>query len=172
MAIRLPLTNVLDQTSTGLANPSIQTYTVLLPQDTDGIVVKVPSASIAGSGATAQVFVQTTDDGGTTWYDVARLNDITQGAVSNANALWMSIPTFGYGQRSFTTAGSGLGGGMAASIGGTTGNASAFSAAVGTYTGLPIMSPNLRVAIRYTGTIDYNNGTRVQVKVSQQAATA
>ncbi len=172
MAIRLPLKGVLDETSTSVGAPSIQTYTFMLPQDTDNVVVKVPTASIAGSGGTAQVFFQTTDDGGTTFYDVARLNDITQGSTTNAGALWMSIPTMGYGQRSFTTVGSGLGGGMAASINGTTGNASAFSTGAGNYTGLPVMGQLNRIAIRYIGTIDTNNGVRVQVKTNQQSATA
>src|SRR3990167_5370530 len=100
MSIRLPLKAVLSYNQTvengagvdgdnasvagGVAKP------FKLPQDTDNVILKF-QCSIAGAGAS--VVFQTSDDGGTTYYDVARTS-----VVSNANATtaeWLSIPVVG-----------------------------------------------------------------------------
>ena len=80
-SIRLPLTTVLDyddvgQTgATSVAGGVAKTFKI--PQDADNIVVKLTASVIAGA---VSATLQTTDDGGTTWYDVARTS-----VVSNAN---------------------------------------------------------------------------------------
>ena len=81
MSIRLPLKQVLDvNNSTVNATGPASTaggvaHTFDLPQDTDNVVVKLTASVLAG-GVSATL--QTTDDGGTTWYDVARTSIISQ----------------------------------------------------------------------------------------------
>src|SRR3990167_3706425 len=125
MAIRLPLTGALDYSDAGTSSVATGTIkTFQLPQDTDNVVLKL-TASIIGGGVSATF--QTTDDGGTTWYDVARTS-----IVSNANATtaqWLSIPVEGVGVRTTTVPGTvpSVGGQAAASIFGATGSAAASS---------------------------------------------
>src|SRR3990167_7793325 len=81
-------------TAGGVAN----TFTI--PQDTDNIVVKM-TASIRTGGVSATL--QTTDDGGTTWYDVARTSIVSRAIAENAQ--WLSVPVIGAGMRSTTQGG-------------------------------------------------------------------
>jgi len=174
MGIRFPLTTVLDYNDSGNTGAtSVVSATFKIPQDADNIVVKVPVSSINGTNPVAAIYVQTTDDGGTTWYDMARLPDVTQTAVTNANALWASIPVVGFGVR--TTQGpqvSVLGGGPGSSILSITGNASMRGTAAQSQTGLPVLGPLGRIQISYAGTIALNAGLQVQVKVNSDSSTA
>ena len=168
MGIRFPLTTVLDYNDSGNTGAtSVVSATFRVPQDADNIVVKVPVSSINGTNPVAAIYVQTTDDGGTTWYDMARLPDVTQTAITNASALWASIPVNGYGVRTTvlpTT--SLLGGGMPGSILSIIGNASMRGTAAGSQTGLPVLGPLNRIQISYAGTVALNAGVQVQVKVN------
>ena len=167
MALRLPLQTVLDyndtpQTGAGsVAGGVAKTFTI--PQDTDNVLIKL-TASVIGGGVSATF--QTTDDGGVTWYDVARSS-----IVSNANtttAEWLSVPTVGTGIATgvagYPAAGSIL------SV--ATGSAAASSLGVRQVSGLPIMAPLARVFLRYTAAVSSTDLARVQVKVNNQSATA
>jgi len=174
MSIRKPLLTVLDYNDSGNTGAtSVVSQTFFVPQDADNIIVKVPVTSINGTSPLAAIYLQTTDDGGTTWYDIARLPDVTQTAITNANALFMNANVNGLGVR--TTLGSQvsvLGGGPGGSILSVTGNASMRSLGPQTMSGLPIMGPLNRIQISYAGTVALNAGLQVQVKVNSQSATA
>src|SRR3990167_6580568 len=153
MSIRLPLQTVLDQnnsTEVGSGPASVSggiAYAFTLPQDTDNVVVKLQASILAG-GVSATL--QTTDDGGTTWYDVARTS-----IVSNANtttAQWISSPVVGIGVRTTTVQGNipSVGGQAASSIYSATGSAAASTLGQLAVSGLPILSPTGRVFLTYT----------------------
>lgn len=164
MGIRLPLTTVLDyndvpQTGAGsVAGGVAQTF--ILPQDTDNVVVKLQASVIAG-GVSATF--QTTDDGGITWYDVARTSIVSNTGQSvlgggHTNAEWLSIPVVGLGVRTA----------QAGSVFGSTGSAAASILASKTVSGLPIMGQLNRVFLQYTAAITSTDLARVQVKVNNQ----
>ena len=97
MSIRLPLQTVLSVTAhgedgTNSVSGGIAT-TFLLPQDTDNVVVNLRASTVGGGVST---ILQTTDDGGTTWYDVARTSIVSNSSIS-ALAQWMSVPVIGFG---------------------------------------------------------------------------
>lgn len=167
MAIRLPI-NLKSQTFTNeLGAGSVAggiPVTFTLPQDTDNIVVKLTASVVGAYSAT----LQTTDDGGTTWYDVARTS-----VVSNANndiAEWISAPVISSGVNpqviSTVNAGSVLGG--------TIGTAAASTLGSRQISGLPILSQFARVFLRITGNVTSAaaNTATVAVKVNSQSPTA
>jgi len=175
MAIRLPLRTVLDYNNTteqgggpasvagGVAKP------FLIDQDTDNVVVKL-TASVKGGGVSA--LFQTSDDGGTTWYDVARTS-----IVSNANgttAEWLNVSTITPGAKTTYVSGTipSVGGQAAASIFSAPGNAAASTLGQLAVSGLPIMGVNNRIFLQYTAGITSVISERVQVKVNNQSATA
>lgn len=164
MAIRLPLQGVLDYDDVGnvgvgsVAGGVAKTFT--LPQDTDNVVVKL-TASIVGGGVSATF--QTTDDGGTTWYDVARSSVVSN--ANNTTAQWLSIPVVGAGQRTGVNQASSI---ITAGIG----SAAASTLGSQQVSGLPIMSQQNRVFLRYDAAVSANALSRVQVKVNNQSASA
>lgn len=169
MSIRLPLQTVLDYNDSGNTGAtSVVSQTFFIPQDTDNIIVKVPVASINGTNPTADVYLQTSDDGGTTYYDVLHLPTIT-GTIANAGAFWGSAPVVTMGIRSTQSGVSSL---IQTSVLSVTGNASIRGLAAGQVSGLPILGQINRIQIAYGGTIAANNGLQVQVKVNSQSATA
>ena len=174
MAIRLPLQTVLDVQNNGLLGASsvsggiANTFTV--PQDADNIVVKM-TASVAGAGVST--VLQTSDDGGTTWFDVARTS-----IVSNANgdtAQWLSSPVIGIGVRTTNQIGSIVATGSTISVGsiyGATGNAAASSLGQLAVTGLPILGQLNRVFLIVGAAATGVASVRTYVKVNSQSATA
>lgn len=173
MSIRLPLQTVLDNDDDGnVGAGSVNGGVALpfqLPQDTDNVVVKL-TASIAGGGVSA-VF-QTSDDGGTTYYDVARTS-----IVSNANgttAQFLSIPVVGIGVRTTTVSGTipSVGGQAAASIFQATGAAAASTLGQLEVSGLPVLGIQNRIFMRYTAGVSLNDLSRVRVMVNNQSAGA
>ena len=172
MSIRLPLKVVLDQNNSAIVatGPASTAggvgYSFTLPQDTDGVVVKFQASILAG-GVSATL--QTTDDGGTTWYDVARSS-----IVSNANATtaeWLAAPVFGSGFRP-TQGVASVGTGTAVSVLSTIGTAAASSLAQKDFSGLPILSQQGRVFLRYTNAVTSVLNERVIVMTGSQSATA
>lgn len=164
MAIRLPLQGVLDVTHTDQGAGSVAggwAYPFKIPQDTDNVVVKVlPSVTAGGMSA----IFQTSDDGGTTYYDVARTSIASANEVGAA-PQFLSIPTISAGQRTGATfAGASI---ITAGIGAI----SASTLAQGQVSGLPILGLQNRIFLISTGNATAIN-TRVQVKVNQQSATA
>lgn len=171
MGIRLPLRTVLDvadgvtatgpaSTAGGIAN------TFDIPQDTDNVVVKF-RASILGGGSSATF--QTSDDGGTTWYDVARTS-----IVSNANATtaeWLNVGVHGLGFRP-TYGVASVGTGTAVSVLSTTGTAAASTLGNKEFSGLPILGLRNRIFRRYTSAVTSIISEDVEVMVNSQSPTA
>jgi len=159
MSIRLPLTTVLDYADTGTSSVATGTIkTFQLPQDTDNIVVKL-EASIIGGGVSC--FLQTTDDGGTTYYDVGRTS------VISAGTQWLSVPVVG----------AGVGTGFTSIVGTTQGtpaigSANASTVGIRQMTGLPVLSQAGRVVLSYSAAGTANDLARVKVLVNNQSATA
>lgn len=181
MAIRLPLTTVLDTTISetlpgassvagGIARP------FMLPPDTDNVVMKIPLASISGTGTVSAIF-QTSDDGGTTWYDVARsasygsANGAT--SITSGTAIFNSIPVISTGVRTTVSGSTSITTGTTpVSILSGIGQAAASTLGVNQVSGLPIMGLANRVFLVYSGNITTNDGIRIQVKVNSQANTS
>lgn len=163
MAIRLPLQTVLDYNDAGqtgttsVAGGVAKTFTI--PQDTDNVVVKLTASVIAG--AVSATF-QTTDDGGATWYDVARTSVVSN--ANNTNAEWLSIPVAGTGFNPSRP--------ITGSVLTVTGRAAASTLGSAQFNGLPVMSPTGRVFLIYTAAVTSTDLARVQVKVNSQSATA
>ena len=165
MAIRLPLKTVgsftagANETGASSALGGIA-HAFVLPQDTNGVVVKLTASVV---GAYSAVF-QTTDNGGTTWYDCGRTSIVSN--ANSANAEWLNIPVSGNGVGTApiqTTSSV-----FTASIG------KASSVLGNRMTGLPILSQQARVFVRITGDItdaDANTYTAT-VMVNSQSATA
>ena len=171
MSIRLPLTTLLDVNNdtvraTGPASTAGGVaHAFLIPQDCDNIVVKF-TASVMAGGASATL--QTSDDGGTTWYDVARTSIISNAIA--ANAQWLSTPVIGIGVRTGTGIAS-VGGGVHTSVYGATGNAGASTLGQLEVSGLPILGRNARIFLRYTAAVTSIISERVTVSANSQSAT-
>lgn len=169
MSIRLPLATVgnfiatANETGAGSVAGGIA-YPVTLPQDTDNVIVKF-TASVAGAGYSA--VLQTTDDGGTTWYDVSRTS-----VVSNANN---TLATFCIGQVNgggIATAQNGFPTASLLSVG--IRNTAASTLAANQVSGLPILSQQARVFVQITGNITdaAANTYTAKVMVNSQSASA
>ncbi len=165
MAIRLPLTTVLDTTHTNLGSTSTAggwAYNFKLPPDTDNVVVKfTPSVTAGGYSA----IFQTSDDGGTTFFDCARTS-ICSANASGAAPQWLSIPVLGAGVNPQTTyAGASI-------LGGAIGNsAGASTLSSGGVSGLPVLGIQNRVFLISTGNLSAVSA-RVQVLVNSQSRNA
>lgn len=176
MGIRFPLKAVLSYVSgeigTGpasLVGGVAKTFT--LPQDTDNVVVRL-QASILGGGVSATF--QTTPDGGTTWFDVARTSTVSYTGNSvlgggNTNAEWLSIPVIGAGMANVTT--SVVAVGSVQSFGRTTGSAAASTIAINSYNGLPLLGAYNRVFLRYTAAVSSIMNESVTVFANSQSGT-
>lgn len=174
MAIRLPLQKIAsftdaNDTGTGSVSGGIP-HTFKIPHDTDNVVVKM-TASVAGTGVSA-VF-QTTDDGGTTYYDVARTS-----VVSNANATtaqWLNVPVSGQGFRSAVQSQTSVAGSTNVGVAlNTIGSAAASTLGQYQASGLPLLSPQARVFILIEGNVTSaaSNSITTEVMVNSQSATA
>lgn len=172
MSIRKPIKVLSYNDSGDVGGNSVAgmtTRTFQLPQDTDNVIMKVTSSLV---GTSATVTLQTTDDGGTTWYDVVRSKLVT--VANNTVADWSSVPVIGFGQKTAIVNGTiaSVGGQPAASIGGTTGSAAASSLGVGQYSGLPIMDTFARVGIIFTGNVTTNDKLQVDIYANNQSNRA
>lgn len=168
MSIRIPTQGILNaiggnEVGAGSVAGGIA-YPFIIPQDTDNVVVKFTASAVGAYSAT----FQTSDDGGTTYYDVGRTSIVSN--ANNTTAEWMSIPVIGNGINpqviSTVNAGSVLGG--------TIGSAAASVLGNRQVSGLPILGVQNRVFIRITGNVTSaaSNAYVAQVKVNQQSATA
>lgn len=172
MAIRLPLTTVLDYTATDVGTASVNGAVQLpfkITQDTDNVIVKL-SASVVGAGVSA--VLQTSDDGGTTYYDVARTSIVSNSgatAASPMNAQWLSAATISGGVNPIVISNAQAG----SILGGSVGTAASSTLGSRQVSGLPIMGIQNRVLLIYSGNISAaGNNSRVQVMVNNQSATA
>ncbi len=168
MAIRLPLRVVIaqnnnDEVGAGSVNGVVAGAPFQLPQDTDNVTVKM-TATVAGGGASAML--QTTDDGGTTWFGVARTSIVS--AATGDAVQWLSVPVVGFGMRGASVIGT------VPSIvsGAIIGNANPSTLGTqGGYTGLPILSQTARIVIQLQAGIT-SSSILTEVKVNNQSATA
>lgn len=178
MSLRFP-TPIFQTTFPGTGGTSIVSAPFRLPQDTDNVVLKIPVASINGTGPIIDVWFQTTDgtnspDSSTlSYYDVANLR-ITGQRINNDNAVWASIPVIGAGMRTTvlntaTVSNSVLTQGSILAI---TGNAGASTLGANQLSGLPLLSQQARIYMQMAGTVAANNGVTVQVLANNQSATA
>ena len=162
MSVRLPLTTVLDaQNSGNLGAASVSggiAHPFYIPQDTDNVVVKF-TASVAGGGIST--IFQTSDDGGTTWYDVARTSVVSN--ANNTNAEWLSVPVINSGVRTAAT----FSGASIISAG--IGRAAASTVAQGQVTGLPLLSTYNRLFHVTTGNTTLVTSVVAQVKANSQS---
>lgn len=166
MAIRLPLTTVLssnnnDEVGAGSVN-GVVSIPFTLPIDMDNLVVKM-SATMAGGGVSAQL--QTTDDGGTTWFGVARTSIVS--AATGDAVQWLSVPVSGFGVRSASIVSTG-----SIVAGGNIGNSAPSTLSFGGgYTGLPILSQQARIVLQLQAGVT-SSSILTQVKVNSQAPHA
>lgn len=171
MAIRLPLKVVLSSdNSTEVGAGSVAGGVPILftiPQDTDNVVVKF-QAQTAGGGASATL--QTTDDGGTTWFDVGRTS-----IVSSATGIlseWLSIPVLGFGYRTNPSSVVATGSVLAGVDGGAIGQTPPSILGNKSYSGLPILSQQARIFVTLQAGVSASTVLLTEVKVNSQAATA
>ena len=157
MGIRFPLKTVLDYSDGGTSSIATGTAkTFIIPQDTDNVVVKL-SASIIGGGVS--VYLQTTDNGGTTWYDIGRTS------VVSADTQWLSAPVISAGQATGVNKANSI---ISAAIG----SANASTVGIQQMTGLPVLSSTGRVVLSYSAAGTSNTTSRVEVKVNSESGTA
>jgi len=71
-------------TSAGVSGTQV---VVLQNTDFNVLVGKLVVTALSGSSPTLDLFLQTSDDGGTTWYDVVRFAQ-ANGAITKQNALF------------------------------------------------------------------------------------
>jgi len=150
MSIRIPLTKIKSVTDT--ATTSTVNYDFILPQDINNLVAKMSVGTFTGTSPTADVSLQTTDDGGTTWYNLGAFAQVTT-AITNANALFITIPVDGTSARTNGYTGAAAAAGTASYV-----------------SGVPVLSPLCRLAITYGGTIGVNAGITVTVMSGSQAS--
>lgn len=145
---------ILSVTNTA-TSAGVTTYNFFIPQDADSIIAKFWTAAgfVPTATESAKVTVQTTEDGGTTWRDVAAFT--AQAAVVNDRAHFAPIPCIGPNGR-----------GVANWIGSvqasTLALAATASVATGIASGLPMMGTLGRVQIQITGTLD-TGGVNVDI---------
>lgn len=167
MSIRLPLQTVFDYNNTTIqgGGPSSVAGGVAkqfsLPLDTDNIVVKL-TASVLGGGVSATF--QTSDDGGTTWYDVQRTSIVSN--ANGTNAEFLSPGTITGGFRAFASV---VATGSIQTIVGAIGRTAASTLGVKEVSGLPIMGQVNRVFLQYTSGVSSIINERVTVYANQQS---
>lgn len=160
MAIRIPSQGIKRFTTTDVGAASVAggvPFPFQLPQDTDNVVMKMTASVVGG---TVSATFQTSDDGGTTYYDVARTPAVA--VANNTVANWVTVPTISGGYK--TIPGS--------VVGGVTGSAAASTLAANSTSGLPILGIQNRVFVQYTGNLTTNDGVVVTILANNQSATA
>lgn len=162
MSIRLPLTGVLDTTSTDQGTGSVNggwAFPFKVPQDCDNVLLKLTPSVTAGG---VSVIFQTSDDGGTTFYDVARTSIASQNELGKA-PQFLSIPVI---QGPITRA-SVVATGSVIAVN-SMGPVSASTLGTGQYSGLPLMGLQNRAFLISTGNATAISA-RIQVLVNSQS---
>lgn len=163
MSVRLPLTTVLDVQNTDLGAGSVAggyAYPFKIPQDCDNILVKFTPSVVTGG---MSVFLQTSDDGGTTYYDVARTSIVS---LAINGPQWISAPVISAGINPRVVSPS-----AGSILGGSVGYANASTLGSQQVSGLPIMGLQNRCFLVSSGGNTANTGTRIQVLVNSQSAS-
>jgi len=141
--------NIFTSVTTNTATNN-QTF-LINPIDISSLVFKLQVASITGTAPTLDVYIQTTDDGGTTFYDVAHFAQVTA-AITNANALFLTVPING-------------------GDGGYVGGSASGTIAAGTVNKLPFLSNLVRIRAVMGGTVTAVNW-QIDVYAQSQDAHA
>ena len=135
------------------------TYPFQIPSDVDSICAKIwlqPGWSATG---TATVYIQTTEDGGTTWRDVSVTNigaSTVAASMNNQNAHFIPIACVSSGTARGIT-------GYVGSVAASTLAVSTTTASVGGLaSGMPMLSTIGRFQITYTATIS-TGGVNMQI---------
>jgi hypothetical protein len=168
MSIRLPLQGVLDVTNTDTGAGSVAggyAYPFKIPQDCDNVVVKFAASVVAGG---MSAVLQTSDDGGTTYYDVARTSIVSNSGATSVSpqlAQWLSAPVISAGINPIVISNAQAG----SVLGGTIGTAGASVLGSRQVSGLPILGIQNRIFLIHSGTASSNN-SRVQVLVNSQSS--
>ncbi len=168
MSIRIPITikdyNNTTETVAPGNNSVLGGFAVpfVLPQDTDNVVVKYQTSTVGGG---ASALFQTSDDGGTTWYDVARTSVVSNATA--ANPAWLSVSTISPG----ISAGIVLAGGTSV-VSQVIRTTSASTLGANAVSGLPILGLQNRVFIQYGAALTSVKSERVTVLVNNQANRA
>ncbi len=90
--LRQPLLNLATST---LNTTGSQTDIFVFPfQDFDGVIAKLTVATLtATSSGSYTVYLQTTDDGGTTWFDMQASTVVNSASTTtNAASQWFTVP--------------------------------------------------------------------------------
>ena len=151
MSIRFPLTVVKSITNTRTA-AGTDNYAFFVPQDLDSLVVKLYTGTFTGTSPTIDVYVQTTDDGGTTWYDVAHFAQATA-AIPKQLAEWVTIPVNS----------------NIKSVPSTSGTSQLGASLIST---VPLLSKEVNIAVKIGGTQVVNAGTEIRVYANSQSRAA
>lgn len=166
MSIRIPLQTMIsavgtNETGVGSVAGGVP-HLFQIPQDTDNVVVKF-TGSVAGAGYSATF--QTSDDGGTTYYDVARTSIISN--ANNTTAQWLSIPVIGPGMATGVNQANSI-------LSAATGSAAASTLGSQQVSGLPILGIQNRLFIRITGNVTSaaSNTYTAQVRVNNRSSTS
>ena len=163
MSVRFPTQTVLDETNTSVGAGSVAggfAYPFKMPQDADTVVVRWRPSVITGAFSAT---LQTSPDGGTTYYDVARTSVMS--AANAVTAQWLVGTVNASGLRTAVT--------QSASVI-TAGIGSAAASTLGSQqvSGLPILGQQNRIFLIMSGGVTVNDGSRVEVFVNSQSATA
>ena len=134
-------------------------YQFTIPQDADEIIAKIWLASGWSSSGAANVTIQTSEDGGTTWRDVSNTNigaATVAASMNNLNAHFITVPcacaSTGRGVANY------IGSVASGSVLATTSAASA----VGITSGLPMMGTLGNIRLSLAATVS-TGGVNVQV---------
>lgn len=147
MSIRLPVQTVVTANVTDVGTASVAGglgFPFQIPLDTDNVVVKFVASVTAGGMST---IFQTSDDGGATYYDVARTS-----IVSNGQPQWLSIPVISGGMSNVVVP-SLIATGSIVGVSTTPGTAAASTLGSRQISGLPILGTQNRLFHVYTGAI-------------------
>lgn len=163
MGIRKPLQTILDYNDAGQTGASSVAggvaRTFVIPQDSDAVVVKLTASVIAGA---VSAVLQTTDDGGTTWYDVSRTSVVSN--ANNTTATWCAGFVNAGG---IATAQNGFPTNSILSVGMR--NTAASTLAANQVSGLPMLSDLGRVFLIYTAAVSSTDLARVKVMVNSES---
>lgn len=163
MALNQPTKAILDVSNTDLGGASVAggyAYTFNLPSDVTTIAVRWrPSVTTGHFGA----ILQTSPDGGSTYYDVARTSTIS--AANAVTAQWLTASTIMPGVRTAVIQSSSM---ISAGIGA----AGASTLGSQQVSGLPLMGTANRMFLILGGAADVNDGSRVEVFATGQMANS
>lgn len=159
MAINNPVRVLLDATNTSVGAGSVAgqfTYDFIVPTDVNTIAVRWRPSVITGHMSAT---LQTSPDGGTTYYDVARTSVMS---IANANtAQWLVGTTVGTGLRTAVIQSASV---ITAGIG----TAGASTLGSQQTSGLPLLGQQARIALIMGGGVTVNDGSRVEVFATGQ----